>query len=147
MALNRSHLAAIATAARALLLFGLLVAVAPTYGVVGVAYAVAGLNGAMVAVDYAMSSRLLKIDTRRFLEAVWRPATASIAMCIAVWLFRESVPAPIDLSQHAWRLARSGLLGGLVYVVCVLGLWMVTGRGGGAERRLFALLKGYFPKR
>jgi O-antigen/teichoic acid export membrane protein len=147
MALNRSHLAAVASLVRVLLLLLLLVIVAPSYGVVGVAYAVAGVSCAMVVSDYALSSRLLKIDARRFLAVVWRPVTASLAMCIAVWLFRAEFAPAYDLPGHAWSLARTVLLGAVVYVVCLLGLWTVGGRRDGAERRLIALVTNFRGRR
>ena len=136
LALDRSHLPAIAAALRVVLLLALLAIVAPSHGVVGVAYAVAGVSSALVVVDYLLSSRLLGIDVRRFLAVVWRPVTASIAMCAAVMLLRAGFAPASDLPGHAWSLARSAMLGTLVYVACVLGLWIVAGRRDGAERRI-----------
>jgi PST family polysaccharide transporter len=147
MALNRSHLAAVASLVRVLLLLVLLPVVAPPFGVVGVAYMVAGVSGAMVIADYALSSRVLKIGAGRFLAVIWRPVTAALAMCVAVWLFRaEFIPAS-DLPGHAWSLARTVLLGILVYAVCLLGLWLVGARRDGAEQRLIALVTNYRDRR
>ena len=139
MALNRSHLAALSAMIRLLVLLVLLTGIAPAYGLAGIAYALVGLNCAMLIADYAMSPRFLNIDPTRFLAVAWRPVTAAIAMCTAVWLFRAGYPAASDLASHAWSLAWSALLGAAVYAVCVLGLWILCGRPGGAEQRLTAL--------
>jgi O-antigen/teichoic acid export membrane protein len=147
MALNLSHLAAIAASIRVLLLLALLVVVAPTYGVVGVADSIAALSCAMVIADYAISSRLLKINIKRFLAVVWRPVLASLAMCVAVWFLRAGFLPATDLSERARLLAQSVLLGVVVYVVCVLVLWTLAGRRDGAERRLVALMSRYLGHR
>lgn len=140
MALNRSHLTAIAAFIRLALLLAAVVLASP-HGVVVVACAVAGVSCIMLIADYTLSARVLEIDARRFAAVVWRPVTASLAMCAAVWLFRAGFPASADLPGHAWSLVRSSLLGAAVYVVCVLSLWAIGGRRGAAERRLFETLK------
>src|SRR5262249_37335472 len=76
LALGRSPLPAVAAVLRVLLLAALLAAVAPSYGVVGVAYAVAGVSAALVIFDYGLTSRFLRIRIRRFVAVVWRPVTA-----------------------------------------------------------------------
>jgi len=103
---------------------------------------VAGVSCAMVVVDYALTSRLLRIDVRRFLAVVWRPVTASIVMSVAVMFLRAEFAPASDLAGHAWSLARSALVGAAVYVTCVLGLWLAAGRGAGAERRILSLMRG-----
>lgn len=142
MALDRPHLPALAASIRVVLLLVLLEVVAPSHGVVGVAYAVAGVGSALVAVDYLLSSRILKIDVRRFLAVVWRPVTASLVMCAAVACLRAGSAPASNLQAHAWSLAESGLVGAAVYVAGVLGLWIVTGRRDGAERRILSAVAG-----
>ena len=122
------------------LLAALLAAVSPSYGVVGVAYALAGVSAVLVVVDYLLTSRLLRIDVRRFLAVIWRPVTASIAMCAAVILLRAQFAPASDLPGHAWSLARSTVVGAAIYVMCVLGLWLGAGRRDGAERRILSLI-------
>ncbi len=146
MALNRSHLAAIAASLRAALLLVLLLVVLPSYGVVGIAYAMAGMTGLMTIVDYALAPRLLGIAAGRFLAVVWRPAVAALAMVAAVWMLRTAVGPADDLAGHAWSLIRATLLGSIVYVICVLGLWIVGGRPDGAEQWLVALAKDRYAR-
>jgi O-antigen/teichoic acid export membrane protein len=146
MALNRAHLAAIAAVVRLLLLAALLVVLPVSYGVIGVAYVVAGVSCIMLVADYALSARILSISTGRFLCAVWRPVTASLAMCVAVWLIRSGFAPAADLPAHVWSLVRSTLLGAVVYVVCLLALWVMGGRRDGAERRLVALATHFFDR-
>jgi fumarate reductase subunit D len=114
--------------------------------VIGVAYVVAGVSCITLVADYALSARILSIRTGRFLSAVWRPVTASLAMCVAVWLIRSGFAPAADLPAHVWSLVRSTLLGTVVYVVCLLALWAMGGRRDGAERRLVALAAHYFDR-
>jgi lipopolysaccharide exporter len=147
LALNRSHLAAISGSLRALILLALLLVVSPAYGVVGVAYAVAGVSCVMTIADYVLTPRLLHIAISRFLAVVWRPVAAALVMVLAVVVLRAAVPAGDDLHAHAWSLVRATLLGAAVYVVGLLGLWMISGRRDGAERRLIALATDYRARR
>jgi hypothetical protein len=97
---------------------------------------------ALVVVDYALTSRLLRIDVRRFVAVVWRPVAASILMSVVVIALRGQFAPASDLAQHAWSLARSALAGAAVYVIGVLGLWLAAGRSDGAERRILSLIPG-----
>jgi lipopolysaccharide exporter len=144
MALNRSHLAALAAALRALLLLALLLAVSPTCGAIGAAYAIAGMACFMTIIDYALAPRLLGIAVARFLAVVWRPLVAALAMAGAVWLLRSNAAPANDLPGHASSLARSALLGSSVYIACVITLWTLAGRVDGAERWLLALVKNRY---
>jgi Polysaccharide biosynthesis C-terminal domain len=146
MALNRAHLTAIAAVARLFLLSALLVVLPASYGVVGVAYAVAGMSCIMFVADYALSARLLSIRATRFLAAVWRPVTASLAMYFAVWLMQVGFAPAVDLSSHVWSLLRSTLLGVVVYVVCLWTLWTMCGRRDGTERHVVTLATHYFDR-
>lgn len=143
MALNRANLTAIAAFTRVLLLSALLLSVPASYGAVGVAYAVAAASLVMLVADYALTSRMLGIRATSLLAAVWRPVAASLAMCASVWLVRSGFAAAQDISAHLLSLVRSALLGFVVYVVCLLALWALSGRPRGAERRLFGLLTNY----
>jgi len=141
MALNRSHLAAVAVSLRALLVLVVLLLVGRSYGVVGVAYAIAAITCVMTALDYALAPRLLDIRVRRLLAVVWRPVAAAVAMAGAVWLLQlASVPAH-DTAGHLWALIRATLLGAVVYTVCVVILWTLGGCRDGAEKWLIALVK------
>jgi O-antigen/teichoic acid export membrane protein len=140
---NRAYLTAASDVIKLLLLLPAMIAVVPTYGVVGVAYAIAAINGAMVAADYVLSPRILRIEAGRFVAAVRRPVVASLAMCIVVWLAGSLFAPATDLAGHAAALARGAALGALTYVGAVLGLWCLAGRPDGAERRIVSLLAHY----
>jgi PST family polysaccharide transporter len=144
---NRAYLTAGADVIRLLLLVPALIVVAPTYGVEGVAYTIAGVSCVMVAADYVLSPRILGIDTGRFVAAVWRPVAASMAMCIVVWLAGSGFAPATDLAGHAAALARSMSVGAVTYVGGVLTLWFIAGRPDGAERRLVSLITEYRDRR
>ncbi len=140
LALNRSHITAAAASIR-LAVLALLLSLAAPHGVVGVAYAIAGMSGVSLAADYALSARALHIAPRRFLGVVWRPVSAALAMGLAVWLLRGGMPPASDLPGHLGSLILSAASGAAVYAGCVLALWAGTGRPEGAERRLLATLQ------
>ncbi len=140
LALNRSHITAAAASIR-LAVLALLLSLAAPHGVVGVAYAIAGMSGVSLAADYALSARVLHIAPRRFLGVVWRPVSAALAMALAVWLLRGGMPPASDLPGHLGSLILSAASGAAVYAGCVLALWAGTGRREGAERRLLATLQ------
>ena len=146
MALNRAHLTVIAAVLRLLLLASLLAVVPTSYGLVGVAYAVASVVCVMLVADYVVSARLLGIGGRRLVLAVWRPVIASLAMCAAVWLMRSGTQPATDLLAHVWLLVSSMLVGACVYVAALLGLWAIDGRKDGAERRLISFATHQFAR-
>lgn len=143
MALNRPHLAAITGSLRLLVLLAAFATITPLHGLDAMAYAVAGASSLMIVVEYALVSRILAIDARRFSAVVWRPIVAGFAMCAAVWLVRALLVPPSDLTGHAWSLASCALVGGIAYSVTLLGLWNAGGRRNGAERRILSLIAGY----
>jgi len=142
MALNRPHLAAIGGSLRLLALLAVLAATAPIHSLDAMAVAVASVNSVMIVVEYALVSRILRIDARRFLAVIWRPFVAGLTMCAAVWALRGSMPPPADLPGHAWSLAGCALVGVVTYSVSLFALWHVGGRRDGAERRLVSLIAG-----
>ena len=148
LALNRPHLVAMQAWIRASLMLVLLVLFTPTHGVIGVAYAVASLTSATVIADYLISCHLLRMSRLRFLAAVWRPVCAAASMSAAVLLFRSAVAeGGASSAEHLSLLVGSAVLGASVYVATVLALWVLAGRGDGAERRLFALFASYVPRK
>ena len=147
MALNQAHIAAWAAVFRVLLLVVLLVLVAPWYGILGVAYAIAGVVFVVTLADYALVSVVLKIDARKLVATVWRSVAAAAVMAIAVGLERAGNAPASNLAGHAWSIAVSAALGAAVYVGCVWGLWIVGGRSEGAETRLIALAQDYGVRR
>jgi len=146
--LNRSHLTAAANVVRLILLAIAMIVLAPSYGLMGVAYAIAGVNAVMLVADYVLAPWRLGLEPTRFVAATWRPVVASLAMCVAVWLAQAAFPPATDFGGHAWSLARSVSVGAVTYAGCALALWFACGRPEGAERRLISTLARYgFPLR
>ncbi len=143
LVLNRSHLTAGANLVRLLLLVLAILVLAPIYGVVGVACAVAAVNGAMVVADYFLTPWRLGFEARRLPMAVWRPVTASVGMCVAVLLVRSGFAPAADPGAHALSLAISVCVGVLAFAGCAIALWLASGRPDGAERRLVSVIAQY----
>ena len=100
------------------------------HGVIGVGYAY--ILAHIVTVPYSMvvSKRMLKFSWPSFLETLWRPTLAVLAMYGAVyyadaWLAGQ---API------LRLVLDSLIGAAVYIAVVLASWRLVGNPDGAEQ-------------
>ena len=95
-------------------------------GAEGVAYAklVTGFLG--VAVFYVIISKKQQLPLRWIIDFLWRPATATLVMVVALLWVESSLPdVPII------RLLTMIPLGAIVYSVLVFGLWFSCGRQNG----------------
>src|SRR6185436_6820314 len=84
LASSRSHIAASASTIRLALLLPALAAVAPTFGAVGVAWVLFGVNAAMLVADYGFGRAILGLPVRGLLDAIHRPLLGAGAMAAAV---------------------------------------------------------------
>lgn len=111
-----------------LVIFGALYA-----GLTGLVYAriVAGLL--IMTVNMALTKRLINIGFRAQISSNWRPLTGVGVMAVVLILLQHhAILSGWGLSP-AIELAVLILLGGLVYFVAVLGLWLATGQPAGPE--------------
>jgi O-antigen/teichoic acid export membrane protein len=141
LASSRSHLAAIASTVRLLLLLPALFVVAPAYGAAGVAWVLVAVNGLMLGADYAFGRAMLGLPLRRLVEAIHRPLLGALAMSLAVLALRTAWTPPTQAAGHLAALLASAAVGAVAYSATVLTLWALRGRPDGAERRLLALLR------
>jgi len=110
-----------------------------SYGVVGVAIALAA--GSVVTRPFVMymSAREIGFGFGRFLSVIWRPLSASLVMAYAIHIAKQS-----PLLSVIGPLGELGLLvgiGGLVYSLGLLTLWLIAGRPDGAERLLLSKVR------
>ena len=141
LASSRSHIAASASTIRLVLLLPALAAVAPTFGAVGVAWVLFGVNAAMLVADYGFGRAILGLPVRGLLDAIHRPLLGAGAMAAAVTMLRGAWPASNGMGGHLASLVASGAVGAATYALVVLGLWALRGCPDGAERRTLALLR------
>jgi lipopolysaccharide exporter len=127
------------------------------YAVVGIAvcavsasywglWGVAVSRAALVAVEgiayAAMTSRSVGISGRDWVEGLWRPAVATAAMALALWLTGFGWTTPTGYTDWAeiLRCIDTMLLGASVYIVALLGCWTAAGCVEGAETFVIGLI-------
>jgi O-antigen/teichoic acid export membrane protein len=109
-------------------------------------WGVAVSRAALVAVEgvaYAwMTGRTVGISGREWLHSLWRPAVATTAMALVLWLSGFGWITPTGHTGLAEFLSclDTILLGAAVYVVALLGCWAVAGYPDGAETFLIGLV-------
>lgn len=123
------------------------VALAPVYGLNGLA---AGIGVALLieaAVMLSWCRATLAIPAARILGVLWRPAAAVAAMTAVLWGAGLGwTPAPAALLPAAREAAAAIPLGAATYGAVLGGLWWLSGRPAGAEADLLALARRMAPR-
>ncbi len=132
-------------------------AIGAVYAVIGIAvcavaafygglWGVAVSRAVLVAVEgiaYAvMTGRVVGISSRDWIGCLWRPAVATTAMALVLWLSGFGWITPTgsaDLAQIL-RCIDAVLLGTAVYAVALLGCWAASGYPEGAETFILDLV-------
>ena len=89
------------------------------------------------ALTVATALRRFQISGREIADRIWRPALATAAMALVLYvegLGWADSPDPIGLIQAV-------IVGGLTYGVVLAGTWMLAGRPSGPETDVLALLR------
>lgn len=115
----------------------LLALLIPRYGLTGAAIgaAIGVLIEQILTVQTAL--RRFQVSARALARVVWRPAVATLAMAAALAQCGLGWGENDDLRL----LAPSVCLGGLTYILTLLGCWLAAGCPAGAERDLLAILR------
>jgi O-antigen/teichoic acid export membrane protein len=109
-------------------------------------WGVAVSRAALVAVEgvaYAwVTGRTVGIVGRDWVQSLWRPAVATAAMALVLWLSGFGWITPTGHTGLAEFLscADTILIGAAVYVVALLGCWAASGYPEGAETFLIGLI-------
>lgn len=118
----------------------LLIFAAMTWGVVGVAGALACMSVGVALTSHTLFARLAGLGIAGYAAALWRPMLAVAAMAGAVL----ALNAGLGASPPGGPVAALGLLiaaGAGSYVATLLGLWWLAGRPDGAERAVLAWVR------
>jgi O-antigen/teichoic acid export membrane protein len=118
-------------------------AVAALYGGLwGVAVARAALTGIEGIVFAIVTGRTLGVGLGVWLESLWRPAVATFAMALALYLSGFGWidgQGGRDMAEFM-RCCNAVLLGGGVYIAMLALCWIAAGRPDGAETFLIGLI-------
>jgi hypothetical protein len=77
-----------------------------------------------------------------FGQVLWRPATASVCMALAVDLWRDTA-----LPGHILPMMHDIAVGIVVFAGVQIGLWLLAGRPRGAESIIWSRLETALPRR
>ena len=116
---------------------GLLLALIPGFGATGAAMAAALAIGVEQGLMVATALRRFGIGVGGLAAQVWRPALAAGVMAVVLWVFGLGW-APGD-SMAA--LLEAFTVGAGVFVVGLVGTWLLAGRPAGAEADLLGLVR------
>jgi O-antigen/teichoic acid export membrane protein len=128
-----------------LLLLLLTVLLAPTFGIVGAAYAYLVTAAIFGPMKLWVATRMLDLPMSRWVAGVWRPVLSAIVMYATVRPFVHTLSAGGAAGTSGlWQLAVCMLLGVTVYLAFLALLWILSGKPQGAE---VAVLTRLLPRR
>ena len=116
---------------------GLLLALIPGFGATGAAMAAALAIGVEQGLMVATALRRFGIGVGGLAAQVWRPALAAGVMAVVLWVFGLGW-APGDGMA---ALLEAVTVGAGVFVVGLVGTWLLAGRPAGAEADLLGLVR------
>jgi lipopolysaccharide exporter len=141
VATGRPHYTMVLHGGTALVTIPLLIFATEWAGALGAAYATLAVAALSSALDFVLVNRLLRLSIPRLFAGCWRSIISVTVMVAAVRELQALWPTSEALGNLALMLAAAVALGGVVYSVCGLILWILAGRPRGAERHLFEAIK------
>jgi O-antigen/teichoic acid export membrane protein len=141
IATGRPHYTAILFAGSAIAMVPLLIFATERAGALGAAYATLAVTALSAALDLILVNRLLHLSVSRLLAGCWRSVISVTLMVAAVAGLQSLWPTSQSLGNMISMLAAAVAVGGVVYSICGLVLWILAGRPRGAERHLFEAIK------
>ena len=139
MALGRTRLSTMISAAELLILLPLLIMGVALWGPLGAAYAVACSSAVATLMTVAAVSLLLRTPPKSLFRSLWRPFVGVGALTLVVTNLPSSLETGVATSFL--ELTSSTLVAGSTYLLVVGLLWLVSGRPSGAEQYLVDLLR------
>lgn len=128
--------------AESLILVPALVKGVMDHGVLGATWAYLLAVSIVAPVAYGIVLWLLELSPLRLLSSVWRPVVSGGLMVLAVRSLLRSLAASETGVALADELILCSAVGAVVYAVCLLGLWWLSGKPEGAEQRVFSAAAG-----
>jgi O-antigen/teichoic acid export membrane protein len=117
------------------------------YGAVGAGLALAVSAFVVRFVDYAIVLPMLRISITDFLAQIWRPLVGVMVMVSAVGFLQDWLEQSALQPHLLPKLAACVVAGVVSYLVTVIGLWLMTGAGKGAESYLIGMVRKFLVAR
>jgi lipopolysaccharide exporter len=107
----------------------LLLVLTPLYGIWGAAWGYVITASIMLPVNFWFVTHYLGLRKMQFIANLWRPILSAVAMYVGVHLLGPELPdGPLRATQAALSLLECIALGVPLYTICMVVLWMVSGR-------------------
>ncbi len=117
------------------------------FGLVGAAWAMAGMGGLYAILVMRAALRLIGADALLVLRWMPRVLGATLAMVVAGRLAQGALPPVTDMGSAAIVFGGTGLAGLVGYPPALLLLWWLAGRPPGPEASLLTLVSKALPRR
>ena len=137
LALGRPRLLTALGALNVVVLVALSIFLTGLLGVIGAALAVLLATLILLPLTFRVLLRRIDVGLRAFMERLWRPLAATLAMALVLRL-TVSYEAHTDASWGILDLASRVGLGAVTYCLILLSLWHIVGRPEGAEAFVLA---------
>lgn len=121
-------------------LLPLVLVLAQSLGLVGVAYAEFIATAVSVTVECILVARALALRPTIYPAVLWRPLIAAFVMSIGLLLLTGELNAGALAHYPLWQLAVTIPLGVMMYASALALLWLASGRPPGAESLLLERL-------
>lgn len=116
-------------------------------GAVGAAWALLATAAVRLAMLWALALYNLDLSAGPLLRAVWRTLAAVGVMSTVVAGLKHTFPATETFTTNLVELLSLSAAGAATYIVTHLLLWWASGKPGGGEQRIIALVHLLGPKR
>ncbi len=133
LALGRGNVFSMLNGAFVAILITLMIVLVETRGLAGAAYAYLSTAVIMMPIAVAVILRILKLPTRRFIGAIWRPLSASTLMFLIVDRYSSLTPSTSSVSELVSAMVIAIASGVVLYVGSVSLLWWLSGKPDSAE--------------
>jgi len=134
LALGKPRLVTLVAGLQLIILLASLLALTPTHGAIGTAWAFLLTAIVLIPVNQALIASQLKIGIREYVGKLLRPIIATGVMSAFVIALKTQLPVLDGFVEHLLALLAVSASGGIVYVALILLLWRLASYPDGAEQ-------------
>ena len=147
MALGRPRMLSVFTIFNVLLFIPAVIYGTLKADIIGASLGCLAVVSIMMPVSHWMAAKTFGVGIGRIAGVLWRPATASAAMFVAVHALVDALGAPESSLDGIPRLTAAVGVGVFVYAAMLTALWIAAGRPEGPERVLIREIRARLQRR
>ncbi|GAC18548.1 lipopolysaccharide biosynthesis protein [Paraglaciecola arctica] len=138
MAINRPKITTVLFTLRLIIYIPILIYFLSLFGVLGAAYASGLVSFIIFPVAVTIACKMIQLRVADYLRTILRPICASgiMYLLLAHLVQLESDYFAIDIQASILYCIAYALLGALIYVISLIGLWWISGKPDSAEKKL-----------